>query len=233
MQIVEDAWLSERLGRTAWSVRELDDARSLQEHAEAGGPAFYQARIACDDVEAVRIHAAAGMYPANVVLTLSRTPGGEDPGETDVRTARDGDDELMDLAERAFSSTRFHLDPAVPREAADRIKRDWVGSYLAGQRGERLLVADHGGRPAGFLCVLATRRNGSLLHVIDLIAVAPEARDTGLGRALVRRFLTDAREAGADRVEVGTQAANTRATRFYEGLGFVAERSAYDLHLHT
>jgi ribosomal protein S18 acetylase RimI-like enzyme len=62
------------------------------------------------------------------------------------------------------------------------------------------------------------------VSVIELIGVAPEARGSGAGAALVAATPAPS--------EVGTQAANVGATRFYERLGYVAARTAFDLHLH-
>ena len=101
-------------------------------------------------------------------------------------------------------------------------------SYLLGQRGEEMLVAEADGEAVGFLAVM--RRETT--RVIDLVAVDPEHRDRGLGRDLVARFMRDS-EGACERVQVGTQAANLGATRFYERLDYVVDATAYDLHLHV
>jgi ribosomal protein S18 acetylase RimI-like enzyme len=239
VELVEDAWLSERFGRPVLSVQDLADAADaaeLRRDLTARAPASCQARVPCDRVDLVRAHAEAGLFAANVVVTLARRPEFALPGseeDVDVGVAEPSDDGpiLLEIAERSFRFTRFHLDPEVPDVVADRIKRDWVESYLRGARGERLLVARRGGRPLGFLCVMVSERDGDPVEVIDLIGVDPAARRSGAGRALVSRFLADA--GGRRRTaEVGTQAANTLATSFYESLGFSAVRAHYDLHGH-
>jgi hypothetical protein len=48
----------------------------------------------------------------------------------------------------------------------------------------------------------------------------------------VARFMSDS-EATAERVQVGTQAANLGAIRFYERLGYVVDETAFDLHRHV
>jgi GNAT superfamily N-acetyltransferase len=207
----EDVWLSERLGRPAYTV-----GASLPD-----GPGFFQARVPADDVARLLHLQVAGMRVVNVTLTLRRESD-EVPvdGGFEVREATAGDTELLDIAERAFTRDRFHADPEIPDEVADRIKRDWVDAYLRGERGDRLLVAERDGRPAGFLAEMV--RDG--VSVIELIGVAPEARGSGAGAALVAATPAPS--------EVGTQAANVGATRFYERLGYVAARTAFDLHLH-
>jgi ribosomal protein S18 acetylase RimI-like enzyme len=227
MEIREDSWLSERFGHPVFSVGGAD---GLAEHAAGQERASYQARIDAADVGALAALEAAGMRVVNVTNTLTADPSepllGADAVE--VREADpERDQELLDVAERSFRYSRFHLDPEVPQAVADRIKRDWVWSYLNGLRGDELLVAVKDERPVGFLCGLPRDD----VRVIDLIGVAPEAQGLGAGRSLVRAF--HERAAGrCDAVEVGTQVANTPATAFYERLGYLAVRAAYDLHMH-
>jgi ribosomal protein S18 acetylase RimI-like enzyme len=58
---------------------------------------------------------------------------------------------------------------------------------------------------------------------IEDVFVEESARGGGLGRALVEAALARARERGCVRVDLDTQADNTRAIRLYESLGFHAE----------
>ena len=225
--IREDSWLSERLGHPVFTAANPD---GLAEHAARQERATYQARVDTADVATVAGFEAAGMRVVNVTLTMAADPRAPVPDATvEVRDADAARDEaLLDVAERSFAYTRFHLDPEVPQAAADRIKRDWVWSALNGLRGDELLVAVRDGRPVGFLCALPRDD----VRVIDLIGVAEEARGSGAGRALVRTF--HERAVGRCRsVEVGTQAANLSAIVFYERLGYVTTRSAYDLHMHV
>ena len=228
MPIREDSWLSERFGHPVFSV---EAAEGLAEHAAGQERASYQARIDVVDVGALVALEAAGMRVVNVTNTLTADPG-EPLLRADAVEVREADPErdqqLLEVAERSFRYTRFHLDPDVPQAVADRIKRDWVWSYLNGLRGDELLVAVQDEHPVGFLCGLPR----DAVRVIDLIGVAPEARGLGAGRSLVGAF--HERAAGrCDAVEVGTQVANTPATAFYERLGYVAVRAAYDLHMHV
>ena len=52
------------------------------------------------------------------------------------------------------------------------------------------------------------------------LAVAPERRGQGLGRALLRGALEQARAEGAETMHLEVAAGNTRAIRLYEGEGF-------------
>lgn len=222
----EDAWLAERLGSGAWWVPPGTTASELREHAARNGPGFYQAKVDAHDVAAVRELSAAGMTVIDLNLTVARDADPEAAPATAVVEARPEHAEgVVEIAGRDYDVSRFHMDDQVPAEVASRIKRDWVQAYFDGARGERLLVVERGGRPAGFLAELASGDT----RVIDLFAVRADDRGAGVGRALVVELLRTA----PARVQAGTQGANVRALRFYESLGFRAERAQYVLHLHA
>ena len=168
------------------------------------------------------------MVDTNVVFDLSRPPLGVVAAAPDVTVgdaAPEQKEAVLAIAGSAFRYSRFHLDPRVPAELANRIKRDWVANYFAKQRGDRLLVASRGGRPVGFLAALRAERTA----VIDLIAVAGGEQRRGVGEALVGAFARAYADAAA-RI-VGTQVANIPSVRFYEKLGFSLKQSQYVLHL--
>ena len=223
--LAEDGWLAVRFGHPVYTVRD----------PEAVGPddlrarGTYQAKVPASRPDLVARLEDAGMRVVNISVTLGRAPASIGPATGTVRTLDPSADEaLLAVAERSFTHTRFHLDPGIPDAVANRIKRDWVESYLTGTRGEELLVAEADGTPVGFLAVL--RREAT--RIIDLIAVDPAHQGRGLGRDLVARFMRDS-EGACERVQVGTQAANLGAIRFYERLGYVVDETAYDLHLHV
>jgi ribosomal-protein-alanine N-acetyltransferase len=60
------------------------------------------------------------------------------------------------------------------------------------------------------------------LH-INTLAVRPECRRRGLGRALMAYVLSQAREKGALRATLEVRRANEPALRLYESLGFTVE----------
>jgi ribosomal protein S18 acetylase RimI-like enzyme len=234
----EDAWLSERFGHPVFTLSVEGDpeaeARAALEHAGDEGASF-QARIPADRADLAAPLTQAGFEVVSVGLTLSRPPRPvpEVPNSVEVRPADPRtDDAVLDIAERSFTMTRFHLDRSIPNEVADRIKRDWAEHSLNGKRGDGMLVAVNGGKPIGFLAGLSTDDGGGRARVIDLIATAPGSRDAGAGQALVARFIEESGD-GYDELHVTTQAANVGATRFYERLGFVSHSSVLDLHLHA
>jgi ribosomal protein S18 acetylase RimI-like enzyme len=222
LSITEDGWLGERFGHPVFTVGPAAGSDDIREHDRA--PALYQARVACEDVARASELASAGLRIVNTGITLGREGGDvAAPAGVEVRVGEPGrDDDAAKIARSAFRFDRFHLDPDVPAAVADRIKHDWVVNALAGNRGDHVLVAMREDEVVGFLAVVVEGERS----IIDLMAVHPDHRGRGAGRALVARFL-----AGAERAEVGTQAANVRATRFYEALGFRAVRATYDMHM--
>jgi ribosomal protein S18 acetylase RimI-like enzyme len=233
--IREDAWLSERLGRPVYTVDPEIDSEELRRHIAGREAATYQAKVPTGRIDLVRGLSDSGLYVVDVNVTLGRPPDGTAEGAgpyevCDAQAEHAGD--VLEIAGSAFRYSRFHLDPLVPDEVANRIKRDWVESYVRGARGEKLLVAVHGGRPVGFLAVLAEGDGVRRARIIDLVGVAPSAQGSGVGRALTNALLRESAQE-CDVVLVGTQAANLPATRMYERMGFVVESTRYVLHGHV
>ena len=236
MPIAEDGWLCERVGYPVFTLDADASAAELAEHGRSAGRAMYQAKLPTTAVERVRELCGAGMYPVDVAVTLEADPR-RHRGPVIAMTCGSGRRSptrarRFGASPRRASATRASTSiPAIATAAADRIKRDWIDSYLRGARGDELLVAHVDGRVAGFLAVLVDRGGDPPARVIDLVAVSEEARGRGAARALSARVAADA-QSGSEIVRVGTQAANVRATRMYERLGFRVARTSYTLHMH-
>ena len=72
---------------------------------------------------------------------------------------------------------------------------------------------------------------GGLMCVVESVRVRSDRRGRGHGRTLMEHVIGLARDRGAARVELTTNARRTRARKFYEDLGFEAE--ADDLAMHV
>lgn len=107
--------------------------------------------------------------------------------------------------------------------------------HLAGERGTRVLVAETGGE----LCGVAATHTMRLLEHDDPIcrltalAVAPEARGKGAGRALMARVEREARSHACLRIEVTSGEQRAGAHGFYERLGFEQRPRRYVLDLRA
>jgi GNAT superfamily N-acetyltransferase len=135
---------------------------------------------------------------------------------------------LREIARRSFWHDRFHRDPQIPDDLADRSRELWVENALADEA-KTVIVA--GDAPCeGFL--IGRRGKDAQTYVLDLMAVAGASRGRGVGRALTLHFFLLAVEAGARRVVVGTQDVNTPSLNLYLSCGFRHERVSYTHHLH-
>ena len=237
-----DPWLAALFERAVFRIDagggSIGDIGSLvDEHRRQHDRAFYYAKVDASDVPAVASLTAAGMTVVEVNVTFGMPSDArrrdDDPREevaVDAASAADADC-LLNIAASSFRYSRFHLDPLVPDALANRIKREWVASYLAGRRGECLWTVRSGGRIAGFLAVIGGD-DGVRHKTIDLVAIAPEFQGRGIGQAVMRFFFRHYAKA-CDHFRVGTQVANVPSMRLYEAAGMRIERSQYVLHMHV
>jgi dTDP-4-amino-4,6-dideoxy-D-galactose acyltransferase len=171
---------------------------------------------------------ACGFRTIECLLTLGRDlTGRAEPTSGRVRLAKREDAQrVAAIAAAAFRTDRFHADPMVPNDAADRLKSAWACNSVTG-RADAVFVIEEGDQIIAFnACML----RGDTA-VIDLIAVKPGLQGRGLGRDLVRASLVH--YAGkAARMTVGTQSANYASLALYQASGFRVEGSALTLHAH-
>lgn len=104
---------------------------------------------------------------------------------------------------------------------------DYVGFMIdrCTAPGGRLFVAVDGVHLVGFASLLVRPRaepdDTDLAHAeVAELAVLPEARDQGIGTALLAAAEEEARRAGATSLRVRVDARNPGARRLYERLGF-------------
>ncbi|MHB8643771.1 MAG: GNAT family N-acetyltransferase [Gaiellaceae bacterium] len=219
--LVRDDWLSDRLGRDVYAL--------LGEPVEPPGPALVFAKVPVDDVVRVALLEEAGFRVVDVNVTLTYAGGDCGPPALDVGPWRTSEAaQLVAIAESSFRFSRFHLDPKISKESADRVKGDWIRGYTEGGRGLELLAARIDQVPVGFLAVL---ESGDA-RIIDLVGVAGAHRGRGVGRALIQAFVHRHHGSGNE-LRVGTQIANVPSLRLYQGLGFTVSEAAYVLHRHV
>ena len=241
-KIRPDPWLAALFGRDVFRVDGCGPgaalARTVDEHRRQQSRAFYYAKIDAADVPTIGALTGAGMAVVEVNVTFGVAAaagrGVEDvPNSVAVTRASAGDAEsLLQVAATSFRYSRFHLDPLVADSLANRIKREWIASYLARQRGDDLWTVRFNGEIAGFLAVIGGDDHGVHHKTIDLVAIAPAFQGRGIGHAVMRFFFRRYADA-CDRLRVGTQIANVPSVRLYEAAGMRIERSQYVLHMHV
>ena len=90
---------------------------------------------------------------------------------------------------------------------------------------QRLLVGEAGGQMVATAQLTWARRLtyvGGLFCIVESVRVRSDQRGNGFGRQLMEHVLELARDRGAARVELTTNAQRVRAQEFYARLGFVA-----------
>ena len=254
MKIDSDVWLTEVLGYDVFrvSVDETGvdgaphtppDLDLLRAHQQRADHSFYYTKFPTERVDLVYALTSAGFGVVDALVTFGLPCSQVGQRAAAARPRADGvvitdslppsqHEAVLDIAGSAFLYSRFHLDPQITHEAANAIKRAWIGNYIAGNRGERLMVALQEEEPVGFVAVLGTELNGQTCRVIDLIAVDPRHQGRGIGKALVSSFAQWHAEE-CDLLRVGTQAANVASMRLYETCGFSVDETSYVMHAHT
>ena len=130
-----------------------------------------------------------------------------------VRRAVAGDAPVVAQLLQDFNREFDDPAPAVP-VLAERIR-----ALLAG--GDALiLLAGDGPDGVAVLRFRAALWSSGLECYLAELYVAPAQRGRGLGRALMEAALREARERGADTMEIGVDEPDLAARRLYESVGF-------------
>ncbi len=127
---------------------------------------------------------------------------------------------FKDVADR-FCLTE-HNCPKHPSNCAPQ----WVEEAL--RKGVRYFVLECGGALCG--CVALEQAQPEVCY-LERLAVLPECRRRGFGRALVEHAVLHAQSAGAYRVEIGIIAAQRELKAWYEAAGFAETGMGVFKHL--
>jgi GNAT superfamily N-acetyltransferase len=105
---------------------------------------------------------------------------------------------------------------------------------IAASRCDALFVAEHGGAVVGTfqttLTPMLTGR-GRLVMTVESVQTRADKRGLGIGAAMLRHAIGEARRAGCALVQLSSNAARTDAHRFYERLGFARSHVAFKMKL--
>lgn len=159
-------------------------------------------------------------------VTFERAPSLIGERLVGVREACPEDEESVALiAQRSFQFDRFHQDPLISDEKANRLKSEWVRNYFRGSRGDLMLVCERDGMVAGFLLAV---NNDLRTVVIDLIGTSTEFQKQGVGSEL----LMGLRDLTGKSIRAGTQFSNLPSVRMYVRHGFLPTRAEWTMHFH-
>lgn len=143
---------------------------------------------------------------------LARIGGPSRAAAVEIRPARRGDLEAIAAIER--------------RSFQNPWSKDALGEALEGGASTAVLVAaGRSGPPLGYAILRIAAGEAEILS----LAVEPQARRLGLGRALVEAAFARAQRAGAGTIHLEARVTNTAALALYRRLGFVevGRRRAY------
>ena len=132
-----------------------------------------------------------------------------------IRPAKKNDQELI---------RELWLEFEAELPEPDYLRESWEEAWIDLAQTVRegvALIAEEEGRAIGFVFCVLGDRSRKTAHVTD-IYVRPEARNRGIGRALLAGILDPARSAGLDHVSLEVLISNSDARRLYERLGFTA-----------
>ena len=153
------------------------------------------------------------------------------PARVLLRTAQEADvAAVIDLiAADQLGATRDGV-----RDAADLAAYTAAFRSIDADPAHLLVVAEHAGQIVGtfqvsFLPGLA--RRGALRAQIEAVRVAESQRGSGLGAAMMRWAIDEARRRGCALVQLTSDKARADAHRFYARLGFVASHEGMKLAL--
>jgi ribosomal-protein-alanine N-acetyltransferase len=139
-------------------------------------------------------------------------------GALHIRPAVDADISAMVAIERASFS-----DPWTAAAIASTLRHDHMRVLVAEERGE--LGGDGAGRPLGYVVAMIA---GPEAEIADL-AVSPDARRRGIGRALIDRLLADLAAMGVESVFLEVRESNHAARALYASRAFqgIGRRRGY------
>lgn len=123
--------------------------------------------------------------------------------------------ELAEIAERAFSHERYHVDPRLNRKLADVRYGRWVKNSLD-HLTQRLLKITDGGRLLAFFLVELQDRS-AYWH---LTAVAPEWQGRGYGLRIWQAMIRHHRAEACQQVATTISARNVAVLNLYAKLNF-------------
>ena len=146
-----------------------------------------------------------------------------------IRTCKQKDIEiLVETIQKSFRdmAERFDLTPENALRHPSNCRAEWIKADM--ERGVIYFALENEGRIAG--CVACEQASEKICY-LERLAVLPEQRKRGFGRALVNRVLSKARELGVERVNIGIISKHTELKDWYSKIGFVEGESKTFPHL--
>ena len=137
--------------------------------------------------------------------------------------------ELLSIASKAFTSSRFYNDFKIDNRIARKIYREYLRSKISNKNAfVKVAITDN--ELSGFIICENDQRINNLSYLC-LIAVKDNFRGKGIGNELFKSFLYQSKEQNKC-IEIGTQINNQGAISLYNKHGFSQVTSQYSMHWH-
>jgi ribosomal protein S18 acetylase RimI-like enzyme len=229
------AWDSQFFGITVAKVRGDRMNRELRASIDAWCDErevrclYFQANPA--DFSTIREAEAAGFRLVDVRMTLGRNLTGWQPREQSsvpLRLARADDIAVLEsIARESHRDSRFYADGGFPISKCDEMYAIWINNSCNGSA-SAVLVPDVGNGAEGYLTIHF--EESTRIAQIGLVAVHPQCRSRGIGRALMSGALDWLAEHQGSFAKVVTQGRNIPAMRLYEGFEFLMQEVNLTYH---
>lgn len=218
----DSGFFGKRVGRLNRSRLTASDASEASEWCTSNRIDCLYFLADADDAETCHLAEQNNFTEVDVRLTLARPISPEDQPamramDPRVRLARKSDLGMLRRCARTLHrDTRFYFDKEFDRAKCDLLYETWIeNSFL--DPFQTVFVPEVDGRTVGYLACHAHDREAQ----IGLLGVSGAHTGAGLGKALVRRFLSWSAEQQASRATVVTQARNIAAQGLYQSCGFL------------
>jgi N-acetylglutamate synthase-like GNAT family acetyltransferase len=135
---------------------------------------------------------------------------------------------LAEIIQRSFRDVaeRFGLTQENAPRHLSNCTVDWIRKDM--ERGVTYFAIENKNHVVG--CVALERANSEVCY-LERLAVLPDQRRRGFGKALVNHALSEAKLLGVNYVSIGIIAAQTELKNWYKRLGFIEGESKEFPHL--
>lgn len=144
----------------------------------------------------------------------------------EIRRATVEDAEVLARLNHHVHAMHVEAEPGRYRPTVREEVMAWFRRTLAEDGGSEAFIAHGGEEPLGHVIFRDIERpenafgRANRYLMVDQLAVAPEGRRRGIGRALMDAVADQARARGVPEVQLGVRSFNTDAVAFYEALGY-------------
>jgi dTDP-4-amino-4,6-dideoxy-D-galactose acyltransferase len=194
-----DQWCEQRGIRCLYFLADPDDSETRRVASERG---FRRV-----DERIRLVHSLADLAPSG--------------SPVEIREAQEGDvDRLTEIASVSHTDSRFFADPGFPRDRCAELYVTWVANAIADPlRPVRVPVLD--GQVVGYQVI--SPPGGDRVGRLEILAIAADARGSGIASHVLLHSLGWLAEQGATTVSTVTQGRNTASLAVHRHVGFTDE----------